>query len=85
MDVVRGPLTGQPAGRTREPVVVEGAFRWAERADGVPAEEVALLVDVAARETSGCAQMASYHQVVPAFWAPMPTKSGGPVTSSLPA
>ena len=36
-------------------------------------------------KTSGCAQMASYHHVVPAFWTPIPTKSGGPVTSSLAA
>ena len=31
--------------------------------------------------TPGCEAISPNHQVVPAFWAPMPTKSGGPVTS----
>ncbi len=35
--------------------------------------------------TSGCVAMSSYHQVVPDFWAPMPTKSGGPATSPSPS
>src|SRR5208283_4102627 len=32
-------------------------------------------------DTSGWAAMSSCHHVVPAFWTPMPTKSGGPQTS----
>ena len=48
LDVVGSPLSRQAAGRSREPVVVERAIRRAEWADRVPAEEVALLVDVGA-------------------------------------
>ena len=33
---------------------------------------------------SGWVSMSSYHQVVPAFWAPMPTKDGGPTSSPGP-
>ncbi len=32
-------------------------------------------------ETSGWATSSPYHQVVPAFCTPIPTKSGAPVTS----
>ena len=48
VDVVGCPLAGQPAGWTREPLVVQRAFRRAERAGCIPAKEMALLVDVVA-------------------------------------
>ena len=53
MDVVGRPLAGQPAGWTREPLVVERALLRSERAGGVAPEEMTLLVDVGAGEDVG--------------------------------
>jgi hypothetical protein len=47
LDVVGSPLTRKVAVGSREPTVIERAFGGTERADGVPPEEVAFLVDVA--------------------------------------
>jgi hypothetical protein len=53
VDVVGSPLTRHAVVRTWEPVVILRAIRWAERTDGIAAEEMSFLVDVGTREDIG--------------------------------
>src|SRR5580704_3315967 len=61
VEVVGRPLSRQPAGWTGEPLVVQRAFRRAERVGCIPAKEMALLVDI----VSGVDVRMCAHSVVP--------------------